>query len=114
MTVTINNNLGLASRLVNRLLAIKPLANLAKHQARQMMIKRAEKIGVPWTKRVQELKTRDWESDLAIVKNPQVAYPDYYLKSFHAYAQGNLNWEAALDPLQIECEYFSLLYLSFF
>ena len=97
MTATVNNNPGLATRLVNGILAIKPLANLAKHQARQMMIKRAEKIGVPWTKRVQELKTRDWETDLAIVKNPQVAYPDYYLKSFHAYAQGNLNWEAALE-----------------
>jgi SAM-dependent methyltransferase len=97
MTATVDNNPGLASRLVNGVLAIKPLANLAKHQARQMMIKRAEKIGVPWTKRVQELKTRDWETDLAQVQNPQVAYPDYYLKSFHAYAQGNLNWDAALE-----------------
>ena len=97
MTATIDNNPGLASRLVNKVLAIKPLANLAKHQARQMMIKRAEKIGVPWTKRVQELKTRDWETDLAQVQNPQVAYPDYYLKSFHAYEQGNLDWEAALE-----------------
>jgi SAM-dependent methyltransferase len=43
------------------------------------------------------LKTRDWETDLAIVQNPQVAYPDYYLKSFHAYEQGNLDWEAALE-----------------
>jgi len=97
MTATIDNNPGLASRLVNKVLAIKPLANLAKHQARQMMIKRAEKIGVPWTKRVQELKTRDWETDLTQVQNPQVAYPDYYLKSFHAYEQGNLDWEAALE-----------------
>lgn len=97
MTATANNNPGLATRLVNEILAIKPLANLAKHQARQMMIKRAEKIGVPWTKRVQELKTRDWETDLAQVQNPQVAYPDYYLKSFHAYEQGNLDWEAALE-----------------
>lgn len=97
MTATVNNNPGLASRLVNGVLAIKPLANLAKYQARQMMIKRAEKIGVPWTKRVQELKTRDWETDLAQVQNPQVSYPDYYLKTFHAYDQGNLNWEAALE-----------------
>lgn len=97
MTSSVNSNPGLASRLVNGVLAIKPLANLAKHQARQMMIKRAEKIGVPWTKRVQELKTRDWESELSQVKNPQTAYPDYYLKSFHAYEDGNLNWEAALE-----------------
>ncbi len=97
MTATVDRNPGLASRLVNGALAIKPLANLAKHQARQMMIKRAEKIGVPWTQRVQELKTRDWETDLAQVQNPQVVYPDYYLKCFHAYEQGNLSWEAALE-----------------
>jgi len=48
MTATVNTNPGLASRLVNGVLSIKPLANLAKHQAREMMIKRAEKIGVHW------------------------------------------------------------------
>ncbi|MBR8835685.1 MAG: class I SAM-dependent methyltransferase [Stigonema ocellatum SAG 48.90 = DSM 106950] len=89
--------LGFASRLVNGVLTIKPLANLAKHQARQMMIKRAEKIGVPWTKQVQTLQARDWETDLAKVQNPRVSYPDYYRRSFHAYETGNLNWQAAFE-----------------
>ena len=97
MTVAVNNKPGLASQLVNGILAIQPLANLAKNRARQMMIQRAEKIGVPWTKTVQELKSHDWETELAQVQNPQLVYPDYYLKSFHAYDNGNLNWEAALE-----------------
>lgn len=97
MTAAVNTAPGLASRLVNKVLAIKPLANLAKHQARQMMIKRAEKIGVPWTKEVQALRSHDWETHLAIVQNPHLAYPDYYRRSFHAYEEGNLNWEAALE-----------------
>lgn len=97
MTAAINTAPRLASRLVNRVLAIKPLANLAKHQARQMMIKRAEKIGVPWTKEVQALRSRDWEAQLAQVGNTQLTYPDYYRRSFHAYDQGNLCWEAALE-----------------
>lgn len=97
MTTVVNTAPGLASRLVNKVLAIKPLANLAKHQARQMMIKRAEKIGVPWTKEVQALRSHDWESHLSQVQNPQLNYPDYYLRSFHAYEQGNLNWDAALE-----------------
>lgn len=88
---------GLASRLVNAVLAIKPLANLAKHQARQMMIKRAEKIGVPWTKDVQVLRSRDWAPHLVQVQNPHLNYPDYYCRSFHAYEEGNLSWEAALE-----------------
>lgn len=97
MTAAVDNKLGLASRLVNGVLAIKPLANLAKNRARQMMIQRAEKIGVPWTKTVRELSSHDWETELARVENPQLIYPDYYLKSFHAYDNGNLNWEAALE-----------------
>lgn len=97
MTAAVNTAPGLASRLVNRVLAIKPLANLAKHQARQMMIERAEKIGVPWTKQVQTLRSQDWEAPLAQVQNSQLAYPDYYLRSFHAYEEGNLNWEAAFE-----------------
>jgi ubiquinone/menaquinone biosynthesis C-methylase UbiE len=88
---------GLASRLVNSVLSIKPLADLAKHQARQMMIKRAEKIGVSWTKEVETLRTRNWESDLAEVQNQQLSYPNYYLKSFHAYETGNLSWQAAFE-----------------
>ncbi|NDJ21905.1 methyltransferase domain-containing protein [Nostoc sp. B(2019)] len=97
MTAAVNTSPGLASRLVNGILAIKPLANLAKHQARQMMIKRAEKIGVPWTQEVQILEARDWKTDLAQVQNPQLSYPDYYLTSFHAYETGNLNWQAAFE-----------------
>lgn len=53
------------SRLINGVLAIKPLANLAKQRARQMMIKRAESIGVYWQKEVEALQTRDWSDDLA-------------------------------------------------
>ncbi|MDZ7960785.1 MAG: class I SAM-dependent methyltransferase [Aulosira sp. DedQUE10] len=97
MTAAVNNAPGLASRLVNGVLAIKPLANLAKHQARQMMIKRAEKMGVPWTKEVQQLQARDWTNDLAKVENPQLSYPNYYLTSFHAYDTGNMSWQAAFE-----------------
>ena len=47
MTAT-TTKLGLASRLVNTFLSISPLANFAKSKARQMMIDRAEDLGVPW------------------------------------------------------------------
>lgn len=97
MTVGVNNNPPLASRLVNGILGIKPLANFAKHQARQMMIKRAEKLGVPWTQEVETLRARDWQYDLNQVKSSQLAYPEYYLTSFHAYESGNMNWLAAFE-----------------
>lgn len=97
MTVATNTNLGLASRLVNGVLSIKPLANLAKHQAREMMIKRAEKIGVPWREEAQALLARNWDAEMQSVQNPNLSYPKYYLTSFHAYEQGNMSWEAATE-----------------
>ncbi|HEY9624484.1 MAG TPA: class I SAM-dependent methyltransferase [Crinalium sp.] len=95
----------LASRLVNGVLSIKPLANLAKNRARNMMIKRAESIGVYWRQEVQALRSRqtatpfspDWDADLAQIKNPALEYPDYYLCSFHAYEEGNLGWNPAME-----------------
>lgn len=87
----------LASRLVNGALSIKPLANLAKQQARKMMIKRAESIGVHWTEDVQALRSHKWEAEMAHVQDPNLVYPDYYLRTFHAYDQGNLSWEAATE-----------------
>ncbi len=97
MTTVVNTSPSLASRFVNGLLSIKPLANIAKQRARNMMIQRAEKIGVPWRQRVQELRTHDWDSELAQIQNPQLTYPEYYLRQFHAYEQGNLSWDAALE-----------------
>src|SRR4028119_38510 len=97
MTTAVKTAPSIASQFVNGLLSIKPLANLAKHQARNMMIKRAEKIGVPWRQRVEELRSYDWDSELAEVQNTQLTYPDYYLRSFHAYDKGNLSWDAALE-----------------
>ena len=105
MTVAQNTSPGLASQVVNGILAIKPLANLAKHQARSMMIKRAEAIGVDWRREVKHLRSRggeldfdpEWEKDLEQILNPDLTYPDYYLQSFHAYAEGNLSWDAAME-----------------
>ncbi len=97
MTTVVNTEPGFVSRLINGILAIKPLGDFAKHKARNMMIQRAEKIGVPWRQTVQELRSRDWEPDLKRVTNPQLTYPDYYLRSFHAYDNGNLSWLAAFE-----------------
>jgi ubiquinone/menaquinone biosynthesis C-methylase UbiE len=93
MTTTIDTTPALASRLVNGILAIKPLANLAKHQARTMMIKRAESIGIQWRREVEILRSREgsedfsseWEVELTQVQNPD------------AYQEGNLGWQPAME-----------------
>jgi ubiquinone/menaquinone biosynthesis C-methylase UbiE len=105
MTVTSSPAPSFASQLVNGVLSIKPLFNVAKHQARQMMIKRAGTIGINWMQEVAYLRSRggteafapQWETELTTLKNSQLDYPDYYLRPFHAYDQGNLSWEAATE-----------------
>ncbi len=97
MVTATKNTVSLSTRLINGLLGIKPIYAIAKHQARQMMIKRGEKIGVPWKKQVEEMKAVDWENEIKKVENPNVSYPDYYLTSFHAYEEGNMGWKPALE-----------------
>jgi ubiquinone/menaquinone biosynthesis C-methylase UbiE len=90
-------SLDLTSRLVKGILSIEPLADFAKSRARQMMIKRAEEIGVPWRENVQQLSDRHWEEDFNQIQHPDLKYPDYYTTSFHAYPEGNLSWKAAWE-----------------
>jgi ubiquinone/menaquinone biosynthesis C-methylase UbiE len=95
----------LATQMVNGLLSVKPLAAFAKNRARNLIIKRAESIGVAWRKDVKTLRSRDtnqpfdpaWEQELAQFTNPKTSYPDYYLTSFHAYSEGNMGWEPAME-----------------
>ena len=93
------------NRLINGVLAIKPLANFAKERARTMMIKRAESIGVYWLNEVAQLRSRGsdtalnpmWEKEREGICDRTLTYPDYYLTSFHAYEEGNLGWKPALE-----------------
>jgi ubiquinone/menaquinone biosynthesis C-methylase UbiE len=96
-TKTITPEKNLTTQLINGLLSIKPLAEFAKSQARKMIVKRANSIGVNWEENINALKDHDWQSELVKVENKNCTYPDYYLTSFHAYENGNLNWQAAWE-----------------
>ncbi|MEA5462875.1 class I SAM-dependent methyltransferase [Leptothoe sp. PORK10 BA2] len=93
------------NRLINGALAVKPLAHFARDRARNMMIKRAESIGVYWLDEVAQLRSRGgnadfnpiWEQERAEICDRTLTYPDYYLTSFHAYDEGNLGWDPALE-----------------
>lgn len=87
------------SRLVNGLINIRPLYGLMKWQARRVMIRTAERNGIPWRANVQTLQgtIADLERSRDRLTDPKLIYPDYYLKPFHAYEAGNLCWLAALE-----------------
>lgn len=85
------------SRLVNLLIQTKPLYALMKRQARQVLIKTAEKNGIPWRQNYRDLEASGIQVTVAEITNPAVEYPDYYRVPFHAYAEGNLCWAAAFE-----------------
>lgn len=85
------------SQFVNLLIQIKPVYRLMKHQARQVIIKTAQKKGIAWQRRCRELESSGAKELLDTIINPRIAYPDYYQVPFHAYKQGNLCWQAAFE-----------------
>jgi ubiquinone/menaquinone biosynthesis C-methylase UbiE len=85
------------SRFVNLLIETKPIYQVMKHQARQVLIKTAEKKGIPWRKNYQNLEQSDVKQLLPQIANGSVSYPDYYQVPFHAYPEGNLCWKAAFE-----------------
>lgn len=89
--------LPLMLRLVTGLLNLPPVAALARQAARNLMINRAESMGVRWRDQVQQLRQRDWQPELVAATNPATVYPDYYCAPFHAYPEGNLSLQAALE-----------------
>ena len=61
-------------------------------------MQRGRDIGVDIAAEVAALSAGvDWETELASVRDCSLAYPAYYTQPFHAYPQGNLCWDAALE-----------------
>ncbi len=85
------------SRFVNVLIQTKPIYAVMKQQARQVIVKTAEKNGIPWRKNYSELDASNAKQVLEKIVNPNITYPDYYLVPFHAYDEGNLCWQAAFE-----------------
>lgn len=87
----------LLSRFVNVLIQTKPIYNVMKRQARQVIVKTAEKNGIPWRKNYKELEASGVKERFEQIVNKSITYPDYYNVPFHAYNEGNLCWPAALE-----------------
>lgn len=71
-------------------------------QARASIVNRARSIGVDFEANVELLRSnigaleKEYDQFLNDPRAPR-EIPDYYLKEFHAYEEGNLSWEAAME-----------------
>ena len=70
-----------------------------KDVARKWFIYRAEKAGIDWYHLVEQnkMKMNFLEYMYKNIENDKIKYPEYYIKPFHGYDKGNLNWNAALE-----------------
>ncbi|GAX79902.1 hypothetical protein CEUSTIGMA_g7342.t1 [Chlamydomonas eustigma] len=68
---------------------------LAKDQMKSTAVKK----GVDWDGHVAKLQAvvKELEMIKLELENTEIAYPEYYLKPFHAYDEGNLGWLAAFE-----------------
>lgn len=77
----------------------KGLTTTAKEQVKRYFIHRATQSGIPW-KEYYDLGASNMDvlmKNFLEISDPSIVYPDYYTQAFHSYAEGNLNWEAALE-----------------
>ena len=70
-----------------------------KERARKWFISRATKKGIPWN----PLYDKNVALQDEIVKrmeakeNKDISYPDYFMRPFHGYDDGNMNWRAVYE-----------------
>lgn len=85
--------------VVGSVFKVRPLFKIASRGARKKIIDRAKLIDVDWDKNTAELNRHI--NDLQVLyenfESKSLQYPSYYLKPFHAYDDGNLCWQAAME-----------------
>jgi len=86
-------------RLIETLIGIGLFRRPLFFQARQLIIRTAERNGIPWRQRREDLRQAA-QPLVAACTTPGLQPPDYYRARFHAYEQGNLCWQAAAEAEQ--------------
>ena len=66
---------------------------------RKQIVEKAEKMGLAWTDFMDDQwdNINSLKATAAAMENPKVTIPDYYFAPIHAYKDGNLCWESAME-----------------
>jgi ubiquinone/menaquinone biosynthesis C-methylase UbiE len=66
---------------------------------RKQIVEKSEKMGLPWTEFMDEQweALPDLEAKAKAIEDPKVTIPEYYYAPIHAYKDGNLCWESAME-----------------
>jgi ubiquinone/menaquinone biosynthesis C-methylase UbiE len=79
----------------------KKISNRIHESVKSWFIERAEKNGINWKTLVSTYEDENTKLALKMWKkekeNTFIEYPNYYLKKFHGYENGNLEWKSATE-----------------
>jgi ubiquinone/menaquinone biosynthesis C-methylase UbiE len=66
---------------------------------RKQIVEKSEKLGLPWASIMEEQMSGldRLKSRAEAMRDPKVVVPDYYYAPIHAYKEGNLCWESAME-----------------
>ena len=90
-------------KILDFLLGIPIIHDIMFGVYRKQIVEKSEKMGLPWSDFMKE----QWDSlpDLRNIadnlENPSTTIPDYYYAPIHAYRDGNLCWESAMEVMFI-------------
>jgi ubiquinone/menaquinone biosynthesis C-methylase UbiE len=82
---------------VEALFKFPPVFKLAAKGARKKIVDRGQLMGLDFAAEIEALKQVDWEKEMATVVDSSISTPNYYRVPFHAYPDGNLSMESALE-----------------
>lgn len=84
-------------KMVESLFKFPPLFKAAAANARKKIVDRGAEMGMDFAHEIEKLKEVDWNGKMVEATDPKVVMPEYYKAPFHAYPEGNLSFDAALE-----------------
>ena len=85
-------------QLVESIFTFPPIFKMAAGAARKKIVNRGREMGLDFAAEIQALQAvADWDARVDDACDPDIRFPDYYTVPFHAYENGNLSIEAALE-----------------
>lgn len=88
-----------AFKLFDCMFSIPPVHDALFGVYRKQIVDKSEKMGLAWT----DIMLDQWDALPKLTSlaqrltNPKLKIPDYYFAPIHAYKEGNLCWDSALE-----------------
>ena len=88
-----------AFKILDFLISIPIIKDVMFSVYRKQVVDKAEKMGLAWTNIMNEMWANigNLKKLAKSMEDPNVVIPDYYYAPIHAYDEGNLCWESALE-----------------